>query len=390
MPVGLPAAHIIIGPKKRYFVHLSVISSTLYRSYQHSLITILKLRSKKQYNNRVIDRIKGTRKMSTEGSGKSSPDLFEGFGQPREPPQNTAPWNPEMAKSMAATIAHIEAQRLEKEAEMNTSEGRKKAAKAAEAELLRKRHAWEARAWALPLDGFIGIQDSAKNKELQIYTRTYDKKHKFWGVKPVGMTIWDFWNIHDPEVKRYHDANQETPASPEPSTVAPPPTNAPQRTKSPPKSRRGQRSSNINSTHRVTKSTTPKVNNSNRKSLAHKIDVGDSGLEDQVRDVKGAVRTRSRPTRDKAAVTVSGVQHKPAKAKPTVQGNTSSQPKRPRGRPPTKDKSTRKSSNQKKTPAVKGNARVTKSSQKDSRPSAPSTHKMRTRRAGPAESLQLP
>lgn len=295
-----------------------------------------------------------------------------------------------MARSMATAIAHIEAQRLEKEAETNTPEGRQKAAEAAEAELARKRRGWESRAWAFPLDGFKGISDSSEDKELQIYTRTYDGKHKFWGVKPVGMTIWDFWNVHDPEVKRYHDANQETPATPEPSTVTPSPTNPPQHTKPLPKSRRRQKSSGINPTHRVTKSTTPKVINSTRKSLAHKIDAGDSALENQVRDVKGAVHARGRPTRNKPAETVPGVKQKSAKAESTVQDKISPQPKRPRGRPPTKEKSTGRPSNQKKIPTVKGDARVTKSSQKESRPSAPSTHKMRTRRSGPAEFLQLP
>lgn len=328
--------------------------------------------------------------MSTEQAVEPSPSLFGRFGYPREPLQNTAPWSPEMARSMAATTAHIEAQRLEREAETNTPEGRQKEAEAAEAELAEKRQAWEARAWALPLDGFRGIHDSAEDKEIKVYTRTYDLKHKFWGVKPAGMTIWDFWDIHDPEVKRYYDANQETPASPKPSKVAQPPTNPRQRTKPLAKSKMRQKSSNINPTDRVTKSTTPKVIKSTPKSLAHKIDAGDSALEDQVRDVKGAVRTRGRPTRNKPAETVSGVQQKSAKANPTVQDKISPQPKRPRGRPPTKDKSTGKSSNQKKILAVKGDARVTKSSQTQSRPSAPSTHKMRTRRSGPAESLQLP
>lgn len=295
-----------------------------------------------------------------------------------------------MARSMAATTAHMEAQRLEREAESNTPEGRQKAAEAAEVELARKRRAWGNRAWALPLDGFKGIHDSAEDKEIKVYTRTYDLKHKFWGVKPVGMTIWDFWNVHDPDVKRYHDANQETPATPEPSTVTPPLMGRPQHTKRLPKSRRHQKASGVNPTHRVTKSTTPKVNDNARKSLAHKIDAGDSALEDQVRDVGGAGRARGRPTRNKPAETGPGIQQKSAKAKPTVQDKIPSQPKRPRGRPPTKEKPPGRPSNQKKTPTIKGDARVTKSAQKESRHSAPSTHKMRTRRSGPAEALQLP
>lgn len=328
--------------------------------------------------------------MDADRAVDSSSDLFGRFGYPLEPPQNTVPCDPEMAKAIAATNAHIETQKSTREAEMNTPENRVLAAKQAEAELARKRRAWGNRAWALPLDGFKGIRDSAEDKELQIYTRTYDGKHKFWGVKPVGMTIWDFWIIHDPEVMRYHDANQETPATPEPSTVAPPPTNPRQRTESLAKSRRHQKTSDINPTHRVTKSTTPKVINSTRKSLAHKVNAGNSALEDQVRDVKEAVRARGRPPQNKPAMTVSGVQQRSAKSQPTVQDKITPQPKRPRGRPPTKEKLTGRPSDQKKVPAVKGNAKVTKSLQKQSRAPAPSTHQMRTRRSGPAEPLRLP
>lgn len=315
---------------------------------------------------------------------------FRGFGYPRETRPDEISDDPTLKRMLVELNADKEAKRLREEAEKDTPEGRKKAAEAAEAELTERRRGWGTRVVAAPLDGFVGIHDSAKDSELRIYTRTYDLKHKFWGVKPAGMTIWDFWDIHDPEVKRYYDANQETPASPEPSKVAPPPTSSPQRTKLLAKSRRRQKSSDINPTNRVTKSTTPKVINSTRKSLAHKIDAGDSALEDQVRDVEGAVRARGRPTRNKPAETGPGVQQKSAKANPTVQDKISPQPKRPRGRPPTKEKSTGRPSNQRKIPAVKGDARVTKSSQKQSRPSAPSTHKMRTRRSGPAESLQLP
>lgn len=315
---------------------------------------------------------------------------FRGFGHPRETQPDEVSNDPTLKRMASELNAGMEAERLRKEAEMNTPGGRKKAAKAAETELARKQRAWGARAWALPLDGFKGIRDSAEDKEIKVYTRSYDHKHKFWGIKPVGMTIWDFWDIHDPEVTRYDDANQETPATPEPSTAAPLLTSSPQHTKPTGKPRKRQKSSSINPTHRVTKSTTPKVINSTRKSLAHKIDAGDSALEDQMRDVKGTVRARGRPTQNKPAETVSGVQQKSAKAKSTVQDKVSPRPKRPRGRPPTKKKSTGRPSNQKKIPAVKGDTRVTKSSKKESRPSAPSTHKMRTRRSGPAEFLQLP
>ena len=348
--------------------------------------------------------------MGAERAVDLSTGAFGRFGFPPAAPQTTTPWSPEMARSMAATTAHIEAQRLKEEIEMNTPENRRKAAEAAEAEKAEKRRAWGTRAWALPMDGFKGIHDSAEDKELRIYTRTYDLKHKFWGIKPVGMTIDDFWDIYDPEVTRYSDANQETPASPhdpeviryynayqetpaspETSTAALPPPDSTQRTKSDAKRRKRQKSPIINPAHRVRKSTKPtaKVNTNTHMSLTKKINSGSLELEDQVQRLKGAAPARGRPARNKAALAAKS-QQKATSAGTAVQAKPPSQPKRPRGRPPAKEKSTHKKSKQKKTPAVKGNARVVKASQKEPRPLAPSTHKMRTRRAGPAEPLQLP
>ena len=327
--------------------------------------------------------------MNPERTVESGSGLFGKFGQAREPAQNTAPLSPGMAKSMAAAIAHIDGQNQAREAEMNTPEGRKQAAEAAEAELLRKRHRWETRACALPLDGFKGISDSAEDRELEIYTRTYDFEHKFWGIKPVGMTIWDFWNLHDPEVTRYHDANQETPATPEPATATPPLNVQPQRNKSNAKPRNRQKSSYTNSTHRVKKSTMPKVNKDIRKSLVDMIDAKNSGLEDQMRVMKGEVRARGRPTRNKTAVAVLPAEEKTVNRKPSVRHDVPPQTKRPRGRPPVNAKKTESRSSQKSTPVVQGKARIAKP-RKDPRPLAPSTHAMRTRRAGPAEPLQLP
>ena len=328
--------------------------------------------------------------MSPEQAVNSNTNLIGNLGHPPESPKNTRPWSPEMAKSMAPMLAHIEAQRLKEEAERNTPEGRKKVAKEAEAEILRKRQRWGTRAWALPLDGFKAIPESAEDQELEIYTRTYDLEHKFWGVKPVGMTIWDFWDIYDPEVTRYHHANEETPATPEPATATSPLDVQHQRPKSKTKSKRRPKPSNTKSTHRVTKSTTPKINKDTRKSLADKIDAETSGLEDQMRVVKGDVRARGRPIRNKKAVAVLSAEEKTVKPKAGVRHNVPIQTKRPRGRPAINAKPIQRRSDVKSIPVVHGKVRVTKSSRKDPPPPAPSTHAMRTRRAGPAESIQLP
>ena len=310
------------------------------------------------------------------------------IGHPPKVPENQVPLNPELKKGMAAINAHVEARRARSEAKLETPEGRKKAA---EAELAEKRRAWGARAWAMPLDGFKGIYGATEDTEMKVYTRTYDLKHKFWGIKPIGMTIDEFWDMYDPEVKRFDDANQETPANPETSLAALSPTTSPQSTKSTSKPRTSQKSSNINPTHRIRKSTKPlpKANQNPRKSLAHKIDSGNSGLGGQMREVKETAHAGGRSTRNKGAVTASGPDENSIEGKSTIKETPSQPLKRLRGRPPVKGKSTDRPSKQKKIPVVKGNARITKSSQKEPRPSAPSTHKMRTRRAGPAEPLQL-
>ena len=326
--------------------------------------------------------------MSAEQAATSDVVPFE-FGPPPKP-QETAPWSPEMARSMAATIAQIEAQELKRKAEMETPEGRRKAAKGAEADRAEKRRRWGSRVCASPLHGFIGIfdYDSAKDKELQIYTRTYDLKHKFWGIKPAGMTVWDFWDIHDPEVTRYHHANHEIPANTEKSV---PPTDLIQHGNSNAKSRKRQ-SVNIDLKHKVSKlaKSQTKSNKNRKTSSAHKVDSRVSVLGNiRTDEIKREAGASSKSTRNKMAITASGSEQDSRQAKPTGQGNIiSPQPKKGRGHPPAKEKSTKRKSNQEKTSVVKGNARVTKSSRKGARPlSAPSTHQMRTRRAGPVESL---
>lgn len=185
------------------------------------------------------------------------------------------------------------------------------------------------------------------------------------------MTVADFWDIYDPEVKRYCDANQETPASPETSIAVLPPIETAQRKKAANKSERRQNT--VNPTHRIRKSTTDsaKVNKNTRTSLAQKLNSGHTELGDQVREVPVAAYAHGRPIRNKTAVTASDAQQEPAteyggsasskrprgrpatKAKTVVQDKVSSSPKRPRGRPSAKEKPTERPSKQKNTSTVK-------------------------------------
>lgn len=341
--------------------------------------------------------------MSVERAVGSDSDLFGRFGYPRERPQNMVPWNPEMARSMAATNAHIEAQRLKMEAEMNTPEGRKKAAETKLAEKKRKEKDWFSRVIIDRGNGWKPIWGTAEDRELRIYTLVNGGKHRFWGIKPIGMGIFEFWDKYDPEVTRYEDRQQETPVDPDAPTgplIGEPSRSLLSPTKAAAKPRKRQKTPEINHTHRVRKSNkdSPKVNKNTRKSIADKFDAEHSRSEDQARETTGI---SGRSTRNKKAITASGAPQAPMKDGDSVPS------KRPRGRPPTKEKLSKKppkqkktpavkeklaeeSPKQKKTPAVKGNARVTKSSQPKRRPAAPSTHKMRTRGEGPAELLRLP
>ena len=325
--------------------------------------------------------------------------------------------------------AETDVERARKEAEMDTPENRQKAAEAEAAERERKKFNFHA-ARAIPRfieEGWEQILGDFLDEEIRVYTIGTGQR-RFWGIKPAGMAMDDFWEHNDPEVNRYYDRIAQTWVNaliPPPVTAFDannppiwagrglnpdlPPTEPPIRKPTPPtkaiaKPSKTQKSPIVNPNHRVTKSTmsSPKVNQRTRKSLASNFDAGHLGLADQMREVTAGARADTTPKRargrpatkakldvlDKTPLTPKRPRGRPpAKSKPAANGKNAI---RPRGRPPTKEKSIETPSKQKKkTPAVKGNARVTKSSQKRARPSAPSTHKMRTRGEGPAEVLQI-
>ena len=338
------------------------------------------------------------------------------------------PMGPGMQSLMDRIWAEEDAEKARKEAEMDTPENRQKVAEAEAAERERKKIRFITRAPPRFMEeGWKHIRGEWVDEEIRVYTKNDDRR-RFWGIKPAGMGMDDFWELNDPEVGRYDDRLAETWVN---ALVRPPVTDydanmpviwagrgvnpdLPSADPSTPKPtaptkpivmpRKKEKLPTVNPTHRVTKSTTesPKVNQRTRKSLASKVDAGYSGLADQTREKSAGARADTTPKRARG---------RPAtKAKPYVQDKISSTPKRPRGRPPAKSKPAVKekdvirprgrprtkekptetpSKQQKKTPAIAGNARVMKSSQKRTRPSAPSTHKMRTRGEGAAELLQL-
>ena len=350
--------------------------------------------------------------MSANQALYSSSGLFGRLGYPSEQPQNTVPLSPEMARSIEAMNAHIEARRLQMEAEMNTPEGRKKAAEMKLADIERKKSNWFSRAFHDRGNGWKPIWGTAEDEEMRIYTLLDSDEHRFWGVKPIGMTIYDFWEKYDPEVKRYEDRQQETPVNPDapagPLIGEPPRSPIPKRAAAKPVDR--PKTPELKSNQRVRKSKTQprKSNRNTRKSLARMLDAGHPELERQSREVPTKPHVGGKLIRTKLVDKASSSQQKEAKkdegsvnfqhprgapnTKTKAIGKDDTVPsKRPRGRPPMKRKSTERPPKQRKTPATKENAGVQKVQRAERlRPLAPSTHKMRTRGKGPAEPLRLP
>lgn len=332
--------------------------------------------------------------------------------------------NPAMQRIAAEIIA-------QKEAEMNTPENRQKAVEAEVAERKRKKIDFHF-ARAIPRflkDGWKHLRESLIDEEIRVYTYDYTRR-RFWGIKPAGIGMWEFWEQVDPDIGRYEDNIAVTwanPLVPPPVTTdredtpeiwagqglnpdlpypEPPRATAPPPTKAAGGPRRRQTTPEVNSTHRVRKSTSlsPKIDNSTRKSLvdedlaplkrlrgrpagkAKKASKNDTSLSKRPR---GRPATKANiASKNDAALSKRSRGRPPVKAQPAANKKETLPSKRPRGRPSTKGKATERPSKQKKPPTVKG-SRVTKPPRIVQR-QAPSTHKMRTRRGGRAEFLQLP
>ncbi|CAD6568624.1 MAG: hypothetical protein ASARMPREDX12_001604 [Alectoria sarmentosa] len=342
-----------------------------------------------------------------------------------------------MQKLVDEMNAEEDAEKARKEVEMDTPENRQKAREAEVAERKRKRIDFHFNR-AIPRfmeEGWKHLRQDMVDEEIRVYTLDNERR-RFWGIKPAGIGMYDFWEQVDPEVGRYDDRIALTWANPlvpppvsmfdenkpliwagkglnpdiiplePPIAIVPLPTNAAISWN------KRQKTPEINPTHRVSKSTTPspKADMDTRNSLV------DNGLATFSRSrgrpaakanlaskkdiVPHSKRPRGRPAaKVNLASEKNGLSSLPKR--PRGRPATKVQPaansedavsyslKRPRGRPPGKGKSTEKPSKPKKTSTVKG-SRITKSQQTKRPPSVPSTHKMRTRRGGPAELLQLP
>ena len=323
----------------------------------------------------------------------------------------------------------------------NTTENRQKDAATDAAEKERKRIDFHfCRAFPGLIDkGWKRLHGEFEDEQIRVYTTDYEYR-RFWGIKPAGMAMYDFWEQNDPDVTRYDDniaITWEDPLIPPPVTeddepviwagkgLNPDITPQKQPTPEPPlltkvaKRRQGQDTTSISPNHRVKKSTPPAKTKkkSTRKSSPDKDARLLEAVEDHLQEQAETAHVNDRYPRAPSAATSLHAQHehaanhgdpapskrargrpankanpapkkhdpptpkrprgRPAKEKPAASSEDASLPKRPRGRPPANLKSA----------AVKGNARITKPSQ---RAPAPSKHKMRTRNKGTAELLQLP
>ena len=340
-------------------------------------------------------------------------------------------------------------ERARKEAQVNTPQNHQKPTEAEEAERARKRLNFHAlRAFPRFMEeGWKHLDSGSEDKELRVYTTDYSSR-TFWGIKPIGMGMMEFWEQNDPEVRRCEDNIAVTwanPLVPPPVTTSdeeypvlwagrgvnpdlipaePPIAEAPPPTKTA-KSRRQKKTPEVNPTHRVRKSRTPSPKTrkkGTRKSLADKTDAGHSRPEDPIPEEQITAPTTDEPSHSEpAATSPAPQQHDPAtkavgpaplkrprgrpasKANPATKQNDASTPsKRTRGRPAKaqpaakgQDASTPKRPRGRppgkgKPTAVQGNAWITKPPQKERRALAPSTHGMRTRGKGTAELLPLP
>lgn len=355
---------------------------------------------------------------------------------------NLFPRSPDTQKFVDAMDAEKDLQNTRKDAGTNTPENREKAIEAEMAERERKKFDFHVQR-AIPRcveEGWKHLREEMTDQAIRVYTIDNERR-RFWGIKPAGIGMYDFWEQNDPEVRRYDDKVAMTWADPlvappfntwegntpvvwagqgvNPDALAPEPDIAqvPPPTKAA-KSRRRQKTPEVNPINRVrkSKSSSPKINKKNtRKSLASKVDADQLPKEQNLapatdgpsqndtaitppkhlhkpatkdKDPAPLKPTQSRPSRKATAAPADPSPQppkrprgRPAKPKPPPKDKATSSPKRPRGRPPGKGKST----------AVQGNARVTKASsqQKGRRALAPSTHVMRTRGKGTAELLQL-
>ena len=340
-------------------------------------------------------------------------------------------------------------ERARKEARVNTPQNHQKPTEAEEFERARKRLNFHALR-ALPRfmeEGWKHLDSGSEDEELRVYTTDFTSR-TFWGIKPVGMDMMEFWEQNDPEIRRCEDNIAVTwadPLVPPPLTASdeqypvlwagrgvnpdlipaePPIAEAPPPTKAA-KPRRQKKTPEVNPTHRVRKSKAPSPKTrkeGTRKSLANQTDAGHSGPEDQIPEEQSSAPATDEPSQSEPAATTPAPQQRgpatgaagpaalkrtrgrPAnKATPATKPNDASTPsKRTRGRPAKaqpaakgKDASVPKRPRGRppgkgKATAVQGNARITKAPQKERRALAPSTHGMRTRGKGTAELLQLP
>ena len=265
---------------------------------------------------------------------------------------NRVPMNPAIQRTAAEAVS-------QRDAEFNTPEDRQKAIEAEKAERERKRMHFHFKR-AIPRhveQGWKHLNEELTDEEVRVYTFDNERR-KFWGIKPVGIGTYDFWDQIDPEVRRYHDlfaatwANQllkppfntwegDTPVQwagqgPNPDAVP----SEPHVAEEPPtpleaaKPRRRQKTPELNPNHKVRKSKAPsrKTNKmSTRKSLADAQEAVLSLLENQIPQEPRAAPATNSPSADETIFHLPPLRHQPTQKDqlPDQPPTSSRRPRRP-------------------------------------------------------------
>lgn len=115
----------------------------------------------------------------------------------------SVPRDPEMQRLLDARNLQKDIERARKEFEMDTPENREKAF---EAEVAERKRRWIDfhRYRAIPRfveEGWKHIRGIYTDEEIRVYTIDNERR-RFWGIKPAGMDMFEFWDQNDPEVTR--------------------------------------------------------------------------------------------------------------------------------------------------------------------------------------------
>ncbi|MCJ1449753.1 hypothetical protein MMC28_000081 [Mycoblastus sanguinarius] len=356
-----------------------------------------------------------------ECSGMHGPDAFDTTPSPTgspDPALEIIRANHEAYKNFKVVGSSLDNWSPERRRIAQAEQG---AAQIALSEKLERERPWAAN---------TGPEPGASYDDTRVYTHTKEGGYRYWGVREPGMSIQQFWAIHDPENSRNLVCSQVTEEKDTSISGGCSGQRPKTSIKTTAKSKRSQQKAGASSKYEIKKSTRPSLadKRNTRRSLAKEIENRHANVLSLAQNNRDQVNSSKRPIQSRGSVKPPAAKKPPNKidsSKPTVylpqistqtsqqsrsrgshvpranpsslaekiQENVVTAPllprKRHQGRTSTKPKSARKASKEQKTQAVRGEPRVSKARKLIMQSSMPS-HPMRTRAKGPADELQLP